>query len=108
MPDAHLQAVSLSCEDIMRFIQPKHKPMIMEPLKWNPSGLQPSGPYLIHKVTFMRTFSQYLTGFKNYHPSQIVEAMAPRSKSIARSGLGRGPAGCVALEDQRLNPAAHA
>lgn len=46
-------------------------------------SLQAAGPYLIHHVTFMRTFSQYLTGFKNYHPSQIAEAMALRTSCEA-------------------------
>jgi len=62
-------------EDLLRFIQPKHKPMVMKPLRWRPAGLGPEGPYLIHHVHFMRTSEQSQTCLVNYNPSRVASVM---------------------------------
>lgn len=64
-----------SDEDLMRFIQPKHKPMIIPPDPWRPCGLGPQGPYLIHPVEFVRTTDQKMTCLRSYNPTRVACVM---------------------------------
>ncbi|CAK8985974.1 unnamed protein product [Durusdinium trenchii] len=60
---------------LWRFIHPKHKPMILPPAPWRPGGFRPQGPYLIHKVEFVRTNAQQLTNLPSYNPTSVARVM---------------------------------
>jgi len=50
--------ICLSQDELMKFIVPKHQPMVMRPRPWSPSHPQPEGGFLLLKVPFIRTSNE--------------------------------------------------
>lgn len=68
------EQMDLSLDD-SQFFMPKHQPMVSMPRPWRPSGDNPEGGFLLHKVPFIRTSNRTGSHLKVYDSYRISRVM---------------------------------
>nr|ADK56281.1 putative T7-like RNA polymerase [Heterocapsa triquetra] len=67
--------IGTDAEGLMRYLVPKHQPMVVPPVPWRPSGESPQGCYLMRSVPFIRTPMQSLAQLRAYSPTTVARVM---------------------------------